>query len=139
MLTRGQIAKQLGVTTEAIRFYEQQGLITPQRADNGYRQYNQNCVERMEFILHCKEVGLSLQDIHELLSIRIEAAQHTCQEVKDIVQAKITEIEQRIVQLKHMQQALTAIDQRCSGGDKTAQKCTILTALSETQSTKDHG
>lgn len=133
LLTRGQLSKQLGITTEAVRFYEQQSLITPQRAENGYRLYDQNCIDRMKFILHAKEVGLSLQDIHELLSIQIEPDQHTCQEVKNITLAKLADIEQRITQLQHMQKALTVINQRCCGGNHSAKNCTILTALSETQ------
>lgn len=132
-LTRGQLAKQLGLTTEAIRFYEKQELIKPQRASNGYRLYDQNCVERLRFILHAKEVGLALSDIQELLSIQIEPDQHTCQEVKDITQAKLTNIKQRIAQLQHMHDALTVINERCCGGTHSAEHCTILTALSDTQ------
>lgn len=132
-LTRGQLAKQLDLTTEAIRFYEKQGLIEPERASNGYRLYDQNCIDRLKFILHAKDVGLALNDINELLSIQIEPEQHTCQEVKDITQAKLTDIEQRIAQLQHMQKALTMINQRCCGGSHSAEHCTILTALSQTQ------
>lgn len=132
-LTRGQLAKQLGITTEAIRFYEQQGLIEPERAANGYRQYNQHCIEKLRFILHAKEVGLSLADIQELLSIQIEPEQHTCQEVKDITQSKLDEIELRIAQLQHMHSALTVINERCCGGTHSAKNCTILTALNETK------
>jgi len=132
-LTRGQLAKKLGVTSEAIRFYEQQGLIEPKRAENGYRQYDQNSIEQIRFILHAKEVGLSLSDINELLSIQIQPDQHTCQEVKDITEAKLAEIEQRILQLQHMQKALKVINQRCCGGAHSAEHCTILTALNETQ------
>ncbi|PWI33260.1 Zn(2+)-responsive transcriptional regulator [Vibrio albus] len=132
-LTRGQLAKQLGMTTEAIRFYEQQGLLEPPRAPNGYRQYDQDCIEKMKFILHAKEVGLSLSDIQELLSIQIEPEQHTCQEVKDITQAKLHDIEQRISQLQHMYNALKVINERCCGGAHSAEHCTILTALAETQ------
>jgi MerR family transcriptional regulator, Zn(II)-responsive regulator of zntA len=135
-ITRGQLAKQLGITAEAIRFYEQKGLITPLRAGNGYRKYDQNCIDTMAFILHAKEVGLSLSDIQELLSIQIEPDQHTCQEVKDITQSKLIEIEQRIAQLQHMQKALKIMNQRCCGGEHSAEHCTILTALSDTQSNK---
>lgn len=132
-LTRGQLAKQLNITTEAIRFYEQQGLIEPLRATNGYRQYDQNCIDRLKFILHAKEVGLSLSDIQELLSIQIEPDQHTCQEVKDITLAKLHEIELRIAQLQHMHNALKVINERCCGGAHSAEHCTILTALTQTQ------
>jgi MerR family Zn(II)-responsive transcriptional regulator of zntA len=132
-LTRGQLAKQLGITGEAIRFYEQQGLLDPQRAPNGYRQYDQDCVDTMKFILHAKEVGLSLSDIQDLLSIQIEPEQHTCQEVKNITQTKLHEIEQRIIQLQHMHNALKVINERCCGGAHSAEHCTILTALAETK------
>ncbi len=132
-LTRGQLAKQLSITTEAIRFYEQQGLIEPLRANNGYRQYDQHCIDKLKFILHAKKVGLSLGDIQELLSIQIEPDQHTCQEVKDITQAKLRDIEQRIAQLQHMHDALKVINERCCGGVHSAEHCTILTALTQTQ------
>lgn len=132
-LTRGQLAKKLGITTEAIRFYEQQQLIQPERAANGYRQYNQESIDKIKFILHAKEVGLSISDIQELLSIRIKPEQHTCQEVKNITHAKLAEIEQKLSQLQHMYDALKVIDERCCGGNHTADSCTILSALSQTR------
>ncbi len=132
-LTRGQLAKQLGISAEAIRFYENQGLVNPKRANNGYRMYDDHCVETLAFILHAKEVGLALSDIQDLLSIQIAPDQHTCQEVKDITQTKLQEIEQRIFQLKHMHSALTKINERCCGGEHSAKHCTILTALNDTQ------
>ncbi|MHA2936707.1 Zn(2+)-responsive transcriptional regulator [Vibrio sp. RC27] len=131
--TRGQLAKHFGMTTEAIRFYEQQELLKPHRAENGYRQYDQDCVNKLEFILHAKELGFSLSDIHELLSIRISPEQHTCQEVKDIAQTKLRDIEQRITQLQHMHEALKVVNERCCGGSHSAEHCTILTALTDTQ------
>lgn len=131
--TRGQLAKQFGITAEAIRFYEQQDLLEPQRAENGYRQYDHDCVNKLKFILHAKELGLSLGDIHELLSIKIRPEQHTCQEVKNITQAKLIDIEQKISQLQHMHDALQVINERCCGGSHSAEHCTILTALNDTQ------
>ncbi|WED24686.1 MerR family DNA-binding protein [Vibrio sp. JC009] len=83
---------------------------------NGYRQYDQNCIDRVKFIFHAKEVGLSLSDIEELLSIKIEAEQHTCQEVKNITEAKLRDIEQRIIQLQHIHDALQMISERCRSG-----------------------
>ncbi|MDG3086535.1 Zn(2+)-responsive transcriptional regulator [Vibrio hannami] len=133
-LTRGQLAKHLGITTEAIRFYEQQGLVNPQRATNGYRKYDNECIEKLRFVLHAKELGLSLSDIQELLSIQIQPAQHTCQDVKNITQAKLHDIEQKILQLQHMHNALKVIHERCCGGTHSAENCTILTALAATQS-----
>ncbi|MGL6260414.1 Zn(2+)-responsive transcriptional regulator [Vibrio sp. WXL103] len=132
-LTRGQLAKQLGISIEAIRFYEQQALLVPQRAENGYRQYDSDCVAKLSFILHAKDLGFSLEDIRELLSIHIKPEQHTCQEVKSIAQSKLQDIEQRIQHLQHMHDALQVINQRCCGGAHSAKNCTILTALAHTQ------
>lgn len=136
-ITRGQLANQLNISSEAVRFYEQQGLISPQRATNGYRLYNQECIEQMKFILHAKDLGLSLRDIQELLSIQIAPDEHTCQEVKNITEAKLNDIARKIAQLQHMHNALKVINQRCCGGDHSAEHCTILTALSETRPEED--
>ncbi|WP_264875972.1 Zn(2+)-responsive transcriptional regulator [Vibrio agarivorans] len=131
-LTRGQVAKLLGITTEAIRFYEQQGLINPQRATNGYRKYDQDSIEKLKFIIQAKGIGLSLKDIHDLLSIKISPEQHTCQEVKNITQTKLHDIEEKILHLQRMHNALKVIHNRCCGGDHSAEHCTILTAFAET-------
>jgi MerR family Zn(II)-responsive transcriptional regulator of zntA len=132
-LTRGKLAKQFSITVETVRFYEQQGLLAPERADNGYRLYNSDCVERLKFILHAKRVGLSIEDIKELLSIQIDPKQHTCQEVKEITEAKLSDIENKIKHLQQMYTALTLINQRCCGGTHSAENCTILSALSTTK------
>ncbi|WP_394241165.1 Zn(2+)-responsive transcriptional regulator [Vibrio astriarenae] len=134
MLTRGQLAKRLGITIEAIRFYEQQELLLPQRATNGYRQYDNDCIARLSFILHAKNLGFTLEDIHELLSIHIKPEQHTCQEVKSIAESKLQDIEQRIQHLQHMHEALQIINERCCGRAHSAKNCTILTALGRKQS-----
>lgn len=71
-MTRGQLAKAAGVHTETIRFYEQKGLIPePGRSATGYRQYTDEYIGRIRFIHRAQDLGFTLKEIHELLSLRL--------------------------------------------------------------------
>lgn len=68
--TIGQVAKQVGIGVETVRFYERQGLIEdPPRTSLGYRQYPPDTVERLRFIRRAKDLGFSLGEIGELLGL----------------------------------------------------------------------
>lgn len=72
LLTIGQLAKQAGLRTSALRFYEEQGLLTPDaRSDAGYRQYKPDAVERLRFIQRAQRLGFSLEDIRVLLQSEV--------------------------------------------------------------------
>ena len=67
-LTIGQIAKQVGMRTSAIRFYEEKGLLTEaDRSESGYRQYDAKVVEELRLIQRAQQLGFSLADIQTLL------------------------------------------------------------------------
>ena len=66
----GTLAKQLGITTRTIRYYEEIGLMgKTERADGGTRTYNDDDILRLKFILKLKGLGISLKEIHELSDI----------------------------------------------------------------------
>ena len=72
-ITIGELASRTGVGIETIRFYEKKGLIPdPERSHSGYRQYPEDAVRRIRFVLHAKDLGFSLAEIGELLSLRVE-------------------------------------------------------------------
>ena len=72
----GQLAQLVGVETQTIRFYEQQGLLPPpDRQDSGYRVYTEKHSERLAFIRRCRILDLSLAEIHELQSYQDEPHQ----------------------------------------------------------------
>lgn len=72
-LTIGRLAREAGVNSETIRFYERRGLIPkPPRPATGYRRYPPETVRRVRFIRHAKELGFSLKEILELLSLRLD-------------------------------------------------------------------
>src|SRR5688572_27027868 len=96
VLTIGQLAKRAGVNLETIRYYERRGLLSePPRRASGYRQYRPDVVARIRFIKRAQELGFSLNEIHELLSLRVEAAT-VCSDVKQRAEAKVAEIEQKM-------------------------------------------
>lgn len=68
LLTIGQLAKQVGMKTSALRYYEEQGLLTPtSRGENGYRLYDDNAASTVQFIQRAQRLGFALSDINQLL------------------------------------------------------------------------
>ena len=130
LLTIGQVAKTTGVTVETIRFYEKQGLIgEPQRSSAGYRQYSATAIKRLYFIQRAKEVGFTLKDIKELLSLRTQPGV-SCEDIKHRAVVKMTDIEQKITELKRMHAALAQLTVRCNS-DAELSECPILDALED--------
>lgn len=129
----GQLAKLCNVSSDTLRFYEKNGLIEPAgRSDSGYRLYSEDNLSRVKFILRAKAIGLSLNEICELLDIRLEASLHSCAEVKAITQAKLDEVDSRINELQRIRQALKRINDACCGHDNDdASHCSILSALND--------
>lgn len=82
-------------------------LIKPAgRSESGYRLYNHENQKQVGFILKAKELGLSLEEIKELLEIKLEATEHSCAEVKAITSAKLALIDEKIAELNKIRRAL---------------------------------
>jgi MerR family transcriptional regulator, copper efflux regulator len=124
----GQVAKKAGVSVETIRFYESKGLIEkPERKESGYRQYLPNVVIRLQFIQQAKQLGFTLNEIQELLSLRADT-EAGCQDIRSVGASKLHEVEEKIVALRKIQRALKQLVDDCPGkGSKSA--CPILDAL----------
>ena len=127
-LTIGAVANQTGLTTETIRYYEREGLIPPpSRADNGYRNYSADTIQRLKFIKRAKSLGFSLNETTELLAISEDNAA-TAAEFRHGAKLKRQAIAEKIADLKRMHNALTKLIEACPGeGDKN--DCPILNAL----------
>ncbi|MBD1568429.1 MULTISPECIES: Zn(2+)-responsive transcriptional regulator [Aliivibrio] len=135
----GELAKQCNVTSDTLRFYEKNGLLVPsRRSSSGYRLYNDDNLAQIRFILKAKQLGLALDEIQELLAIRLEATKHSCAEVKAITQSKLNIIDEKIAQLTDIRLALKSINDACCGHvDEDASHCSILSALAELEEKKD--
>ncbi|NAW63308.1 Zn(2+)-responsive transcriptional regulator [Vibrio sp. V31_P5A7T61] len=131
MFQIGELAKRCGVSSDTLRFYEKNGLIKPAgRRESGYRLYSEANQRQVSFILKAKALGLSLDEIKELLEIKLEATEHSCAEVKSITSAKLTLIDEKIAELTRIRIALKKINDACCGDtDDDASHCSILAAL----------
>lgn len=126
----GELSKNTGFQVETLRYYEKQGLLSPvSRTESGYRKYNNESLKQLRFIKQAKSVGFSLNEISELLTLRVEKDQHSCGDVKIIAEQKLEQIENKINELTHMKKALYKITDACCGGPEPATSCTILNSL----------
>ena len=126
----GQVAKLVGVSVETIRFYEKQRLIpVPQRNDSGYREYPETVIERLTFICRAKDLGFSLKEVKELLSLG-EEANATCAEVKQRTELKIIDVDKRIEDLTRIKQGLLGLISFCPGQGPVSE-CPIIKTLAE--------
>jgi len=126
--TIGQLAKKVQVNVETIRYYERRGLIThlPRRV-SGYRQYSLDAVARIQFIKSAKELGFSLKEISELLSLRVDPDTN-CGDVKKLAGIKIADIKDKIQALQLMKDALMKLKAKCIGRGPVGE-CPIFEAL----------
>jgi MerR family copper efflux transcriptional regulator len=129
-LTIGQVARRAGVGVETVRFYEREGeLSEPPRRASGYRQSSEQVVTRLHFIKRAQQLGFSLKEITELLQLRVDA-QTSCEEVKQRTEAKIAEVERKLIELRRMRQALLQVAALCTG-QGPASACPMLDALDQ--------
>lgn len=127
-ITRGQLARLSGVTTEAIRFYERKGLLKPERnPSTNYRYYNETAIKRLRFILKAKNHGFTLSEIRELLELS-NTSNSSCLDVKQKAEEKLLIIEQKIAELEKIKQALQQLISSCKRG-KLAEECPIIEAF----------
>ncbi|NOH81648.1 Zn(2+)-responsive transcriptional regulator [Vibrio sp. RE86] len=139
MFQIGELAKRCKVTADTLRFYEKNQLINPAgRSESGYRLYNEENQNQVSFILKAKDLGLSLDEIRELLEIKLEATEHSCAEVKAITTAKLNVIDDKINELTRIRTALKKINDACCGDiDDDASHCSILGALASDEEHQD--
>lgn len=138
--TIGRAADAAGVGVETVRFYERRGLIAqpPKPADGGPREYDAAAVARIRFIREAQELGFSLGEIDELLSLRA-APDADCAEVRARAVVKRDEVAAKIAELVRIRAALEDLIDRCPGsGDVDG--CTILDLLERAAGrTNGHG
>jgi len=130
ILSIGQVAKRAGVGVETVRFYERESLLEePPRRASGFRQYSKQVVKRLHFIKRAQQLGFSLKEMSELLLLRVDALT-SCEEVRQRTEAKIAEVERKILELHRMRQALLQVHSLCTGQGPTG-RCPMLEALDQ--------
>jgi MerR family mercuric resistance operon transcriptional regulator len=124
----GEVAKQAGVNLQTIHYYERRGLLPmPPRTGLNYRAYAWDAVLRVRFIKRAQEIGFTLKEIEELLSLRATPRTRSV-DVRNRAKAKVQEIDDKMRTLQAMRKGLTNLICECSGKGPVTQ-CPILDAL----------
>lgn len=128
-LTIGEASRRTGVPTKTIRYYEEVGLLPEaERADNGYRVYDEVALHLLRFVKRARDFGFSMEDTGELLALWRDQSRASG-DVKRIADARIAEIDRKIDELNDMKRALLEVSHRCHGDRRP--DCPILETLAE--------
>lgn len=105
----GELARQSGVPTTTLRYYEQAGLLqAPSRTRSGYREYDAEALARLAFIRAAQAIGLTLADIREVISIR-DGGRAPCHHVWELVERRRMEVRATIAELRRLDQELDRV------------------------------
>jgi MerR family transcriptional regulator, Zn(II)-responsive regulator of zntA len=129
MLQVGEICRKLGLNPQTLYFYERIELIPPpQRTESGYRLFRDQDVERLAFISRAKALGLSLDEIKDILTLK-EGQSLTCQAMYERLSKKLQEIEDKIRQLEELRDELLPLVNHCLQKSEVADpnhECIVL-------------
>ncbi len=128
----GQLSKLSGCSVQTIRYYEKEGLISaPIRTEGNFRLYDEQALERLKFIKHCRSLDLTLKEINQLINLK-HSPGSKCEEINDMIDTHLHLVESRINDLQRLHFDLQALRQRCINPD-TVDQCGILKELSPKQ------
>lgn len=122
----GAVAERSGLPPKTIRYYEEIGLLRPDRRDNGYRDYSAEDVHRLRFLQRSRSLGFTVEQCRQLLSLYGDTHRESA-EVKAIAQAKLTEIDRKIAELMGLRTMLEHLVANCHGDSRP--DCPIIDGL----------
>lgn len=129
MFSIGQLSRATGVKVTTIRYYEQVGLLSHAgRSAGNQRRYTQAGLDRLGFIRHARDLGLSLEAIRALVALEGKGGE-VCAESHAIAEAHLADVRDRIARLKALERELVRIQASCDGNGAGA--CTIITAFGD--------
>jgi MerR family copper efflux transcriptional regulator len=123
----GTVSEKSGLPAKTIRYYEDIGLIRPDRRDNGYRDYSIEDMHRLKFLQRSRGLGFSVEECRQLLSLYGDTHRESA-EVKAIAKAKLTEIDRKLAELQGLREMLKHLVANCQGDHRP--DCPIIDGLS---------
>ena len=123
-----EAAAAAGLTAKTIRYYEEIGLVSPQRGPNGYRRFSPHEVRRLKFLGRARRLDFSLQDCRELLMLNADTDRSSA-DVREIALRHLADVNERLAGLSQLRTALESLVESCAGDRQPA--CSILDALTE--------
>ncbi|MEX0316369.1 MULTISPECIES: Cu(I)-responsive transcriptional regulator [unclassified Ruegeria] len=122
----GDVATHTGLPAKTIRYYEEIGLITPQRELNGYRRFREQDLHKLNFLGRARALGFTIEDCRTLLAL-YEDETRASADVKRIARGHLAQIEAKIADLNAMRDTLSHLIDACAGDDRP--DCPILQGL----------
>ena len=119
----GEAARRAGLSPKTLRYYDEVGVVSPARAESGYRTYSEEDVHRLRFLGRARRLGFPLERCRTLLSLYTDEARHS-REVKRVVAEQVAEIERRVRALESIRDTLERLAAGCRGDDRP--ECPIL-------------
>ena len=136
LLKIGELAKLTGSQVETVRYYEAEGLLpAPHRSEGNYRLYEVSHVERMQFILRCRSLDMTLNEIRELLTFR-DSPEQNCGAVNGLLDRHIEQLSTRVAELQSLESQLKKLRSLCRRTQKT-KDCLILQDLSQHENAQE--
>ncbi|MBI4264672.1 MAG: heavy metal-responsive transcriptional regulator [Acidobacteria bacterium] len=110
----GEVAARSGVTPDTVRYYERLRLL-PQapRTSGGFRRYTSAALERLRFIKQAQALGLTLQEIRDLVTYQDRGGLTRCRQVRDLLRAKLDELHARMTELEAFRATLSGFLEGC--------------------------
>ena len=123
----GTAARQSGLPPKTIRYYEEIGLLTADRAAQGYRDYSSEDIHRLRFVQRSRSLGVSVEECRQLLSLYTDRDRASA-DVKAIATEKLGEIDRKIAELTGLREMLGHLVKNCHGDARP--DCPIIDGLS---------
>ncbi len=123
----GEVSKRANLPAKTIRYYEDVGLISPERRENGYREFGEVELNKLVFIGHARALGFGMSECRDLLALYEDDARESA-EVKKIARNHLVQIEEKIADLQRMHGTLSDLISACAGDERP--NCPILNQLS---------
>jgi MerR family copper efflux transcriptional regulator len=121
-----EVSDRTGLPPKTIRYYEDIGLISPQRRGNGYREFAESDAHKLSFLGRARALGFSIDQCRDLLALW-EDKDRASSDVRAIARVHLAEIETKIAALSAMRDTLSDLVRTCSGDDRP--DCPILKGL----------
>lgn len=124
----GELAYRTAIPVETIRYYEKEGLLPePARSDGNYRLYGSEHLKQLQFIRHCRNLDMSLDEVRVLLRLR-HSPTEDCGDANALLDEHLGHVTRRIKELRGLERELKALRAQCASVSDSAH-CGILTEL----------
>lgn len=120
MMRIGEAATATGLTTKTLRFYEDRGLLpSAARTSNGYRDYGDDTLARLDFIRRSRVAGLTLAQIRDILKVR-DGGQAPCTHVSALLADQLSDLDRQIAELVALRSTVAELHDATVAADPAA-------------------